>query len=239
MISDLAVVVPAVDEEDHIANSLEAINKARLHLKGSAGGRRIHVEVIIVLDDCRDGTADIVAGHSGVLAITSAARNVGAARRLGTSRALEHADDPRTMWLANTDADSRVPIDWLTRMIADADRGVDLILGTVRPGHGLPLAVRQAWFNRHHLRDGHSHIHGANLGMRASTYLTIGGWKPLATGEDVDLADRAVQCGARVERTAAIQVVTSSRTDGRAPCGFSSYLRNLNRLTTPRTAPLS
>ena len=57
MISDLAVIVPAADEEDHIANSLEAINEARLHLKGSAAGRRIHVEVIVVLDDCHDATA--------------------------------------------------------------------------------------------------------------------------------------------------------------------------------------
>ena len=226
MIRDVAVIVPAADEEDHIANSLEAINEARLHLK--ATGRQIHVEVIVVLDDCHDATARIVARHLGVLAMTSRARNVGAARRLGTGRALEHVDDPRTMWLANTDADSRVPADWLTQMIVHADQGVDLILGTVRPRYGLPLAVQQAWFKRHHLlSDGHSHIHGANLGIRASTYLTIGGWQPLPTGDDVDLANRAVQCGARVERTAAIPVITSSRTDGRAPYGFSSYLRNL------------
>ena len=73
MISDLAVIVPAADEEDHIANSLEAINEARLHLKASAAGRQVHVEVIVVLDDCHDATADIVARHLGVLAITSTA----------------------------------------------------------------------------------------------------------------------------------------------------------------------
>ena len=55
MIRDVAVIVPAADEEDHIANSLEAINEARLHLK--ATGRQIHVEVIVVLDDCHDATA--------------------------------------------------------------------------------------------------------------------------------------------------------------------------------------
>jgi GT2 family glycosyltransferase len=232
MISDLAVILPAADEQDHIADSLKAIDAARLHLKDGAAGRRVHVKVIVVLDDCHDATADIVARHSGVFAMTSTARNVGAARGLGTDHAVEHADDPRTMWLANTDADSRVPPDWLTQMVAHAEQGVDLILGTVRPGHGLPLAVQQAWFNRHHLREGHSHVHGANLSIRASTYLAIGGWQPLPSGEDVDLAYRAIQSGARVKRTAAIPVVTSSRTDGRAPYGFSSYLRNLNRLTT-------
>jgi cellulose synthase/poly-beta-1,6-N-acetylglucosamine synthase-like glycosyltransferase len=236
MISDLAVIVPAADEEDHIANSLRAINAARLHLKGSVTGRRVHVEVIVVLDDCHDATADIVARYPGVLAIINTAGNVGAARRLGADHALAHTGNPPTMWLANTDADSSVPADWLTQMVAHADQGVDLVLGTVRPGHGLPLAVQQAWLNRHHLRDGHSHIHGANLGIRASAYVTIGGWQPLRTGEDLDLANRAVQCGARVKRTAAIPVVTSSRTDGRAPYGFSSYLRTLNRWTTTRAA---
>ena len=47
MISDLAVIVPAADVEDHIANRLEGINAARRHLKGSVAGRRIHVEVIV------------------------------------------------------------------------------------------------------------------------------------------------------------------------------------------------
>jgi glycosyltransferase involved in cell wall biosynthesis len=227
MISDVAVIVPAADEEDHIADSLKAIRAARLHLQGDAVGRRIHVEVIVVLDNCHDGTADIVARHGGVRAVVGTGRNVGAARRLGTDHALEHSGDPRTMWLANTDADSRVPAEWLTQMVAHADQDVDLILGTVRPGHGLPLAVQHAWFNRHHLHDGHSHIHGANLGIRASAYLAIGGWQPLATGEDVDLVNRAIDGGVPVKRTAAIPVVTSGRTDGRAPYGFSSYLRNL------------
>ena len=56
------------------------------------------------------GFGEVVARHPGVLAVTSTARNVGAARRLATDHALEHADGPRTMWLANTDADSRFPL---------------------------------------------------------------------------------------------------------------------------------
>ena len=93
------------------------------------------------------------------------------------------------------------------------------------PARALPAAVRAAWLSRHHLRDNHPHIHGANFGIRADTYLTLGGWQPLSRGEDVDLAGRAASAGhLRITRTASIPVITSSRTAARAPGGFASYL---------------
>jgi hypothetical protein len=74
-------------------------------------------------------------------------------------------------------------------------------------------------------------VHGANLGIRGDAYLALGGWQPLVTGEDVDLARRAALSGhLRVSRTASIPVVTSVRRVGRAPRGFSSYLRALGGL---------
>ena len=67
-----------------------------------------------------------------------------------------------------------------------------------------------------------------NFGIRADTYLTLGGWQPLSLGEDVDLAGRAASAGhLRITRTASIPVVTSSRTAARAPGGFASYLTAL------------
>jgi Glycosyl transferase family 2 len=191
----------------------------------------------VVLDDCHDATAPIVARHPSVQPVTSTARNVGAARRLGTERALQHVATPKTSWLANTDADSRVPPDWLTGMIRQANQGADVILGTVRPGDGLHPQVEDAWFAAHDLGEGHSHVHGANLGIRASTYLHLGGWRPLVTGEDTDLADRAARsAGVQILRNAITPVVTSTRGQGRAPHGFSSYLRKL-RETNPPNIP--
>jgi hypothetical protein len=102
-----------------------------------------------------------------------------------------------------------------------------VVLGTVLPGPGLPAALKKAWLSRHHLRGGHPHIHGANFGIRADAYLTLGGWQPLSVGEDVDLAGRAAAAGHRIIRTASVPVVTSSRTAARAPGGFASYLTAL------------
>jgi len=77
------------------------------------------------------------------------------------------------------------------------------------------------------LVDGHPHVHAANLAIRADMYRVVGGWRGLRTGEDHDLHDRVVAVGGRVRRTSKAQVRTSTRAVGRAPRGFSSYLRAL------------
>jgi hypothetical protein len=186
------------------------------------------VQIFVVLDGCRDGTEEIAGAFGDLRLVPVNARNVGAARRAGAHAALSGADSASEVWLAHTDADSEVPADWLTSMVAEAQRGAHLVLGTVLPGADLSWSARGAWLSRHHLRDGHPHVHGANFGIRGDSYLMLGGWRPLLTGEDVDLAGRAALAAQlRITRTARIPVVTSVRQVGRAPQGFSSYLRAL------------
>jgi hypothetical protein len=88
--------------------------------------------------------------------------------------------------------------------------------------------VRRDWLGRHQLRDGHPHVHGANLGVRGDAYLALGGWPALSAGEDAELARRATAAGyLQISRTAAIPVVTSTRQVSRVPRGFAGYLRDL------------
>ena len=231
MITAVTVVVPARDEQDEIGGCLDSLAAARAELLRRRG---IPSEVVVVLDRCQDATDEIAAGRPGVGLRTSDAGVVGAARRTGADGLPTHSGH----WLASTDADCRVPVDWLTRMVAHADAGADLVLGTVRPSaSGLPQAVRQAWFDAHHLGDGHRHVHAANLGIRASCYAAIGGWAPLATHEDVDLVTRAeLVAGVHVLRCGDVVVETSSRTRGRAPNGFAGYLGQLaGGLSQPTT----
>ncbi len=229
MIGLVGVIVPAADEQDTIAACLAALDAARRHLHRTAG-RPIGVRVVVVLDACTDSTADIVAAHRDVEAVTTTARRVGITRAAGAAHLLREAPVPAAeTWLAHTDADSVVPPDWLSVAVEEADRGADLLLGTVRPGPGLSAASERAWHGRHVRRNDHPHVHGTNLGIRASAYLALGGWPAVATGEDVLLVGRAGAAGhLRVRRTAAIPVRTSTRRVGRAPHGFSSYLRGLD-----------
>lgn len=227
MIRNLAVIVPAANEEQTIAACLASITAARRHLARSRTAVT-QVEVFVVLDGCQDQTAAVAARFPGVRPVIISAGRVGAARHAGTRAAIGSAPSARELWLANTDADCVVPRDWLSFMVAEARRDAHMVLGTVLPGPGLPTAVRAAWLSRHHLRDNHPHIHGANFGIRADAYMALGGWQPLALGEDVDLAGRAASAGhLRVIRTASIPVITSSRPAARVPGGFASYLSSL------------
>ncbi|GAB2470564.1 glycosyltransferase family 2 protein [Jatrophihabitans fulvus] len=221
MIDELVVVVPANDEEARIGACLDALAEARALVAD-----RVRTGVVVVLDRCTDATARIVATHPDVAAVESIAGCVGTARAVGATTALDGRDPSRT-WLANTDADSTVPVGWLAHQLDLAVSGADLALGTIVPAAGLAPELWSAWRSEYSPVPGHPHVHGANLGVRGDALLALGGWRPLVTDEDVDLAARAVAAGLDVRRSAEQPVSTSVRTVGRAPLGFSSYLRAL------------
>jgi glycosyltransferase involved in cell wall biosynthesis len=234
MITRVGVVVPAHDEQDLIVGCLESLLAAVHHLRITSAGR-MRSDIVVVLDNCRDATSERVAAVAGVTAIVAAAGSVGAARRAGVARFLEEA--PNTLLIASTDADSRVPRDWLSRLVEHANHGADLVLGTVRPFPELPEPLHSAWLAAHHLGDGHPHVHGANLAIRASSYVDLGGWSPLHTREDVDLVVRAERAGLPICRCGDVVVRTSSRKNSRVPHGFSTYLRNLDTVDAGTCAP--
>jgi glycosyltransferase involved in cell wall biosynthesis len=223
VIRQVAVVIPAADEEQRIGRCLLSVFAARSYLYRTTA--HVRVQVIVVLDGCQDATAAQAASFGDVRLVTIQARNVGAARRAGAGAALQSGGSPSELWLASTDADTQVPPGWLSYMVTESRRGAHLVLGTALPGPALDPAARADWLSRHHLREGHPHVHGANLGIRGDAYLALGGWPPVPTGEDVELVRRAARTGhLRVTRTASIPVVTSIRRHGRAPRGFASYL---------------
>lgn len=230
MISRIVVVVPANDEQDEIGGCLAALARSRRELEISTAGR-VRADVVVVLDDCRDGTAAVAAGFADVRTVSCVAGRVGTARRVGVAWALADLDHRpvEQVWIANTDADSRVPPDWLVRMLAHAERGAHLVLGTVLPAPGLDEHAWRAWHTAHRLHDGHPHVHGANLGVNATAYLQLGGWADLASHEDVDLVARAGSTeGMCIRRCGDLPVTTSVRRAGRAPHGFAGYLGGLD-----------
>ena len=225
MIDTIGVVIPAADEQDELAECLDALLVAKTLANRQLD---ISVRILVVLDACSDRSAEVVSRTAGVEALCVSHRCVGRARAAGATRVVQDASDLKRVWLASSDADSRVPSHWLTAMAEHANAGGELVLGTVTPD--LPRATLATWRARHRLVDGHPHVHGANLGIRADVYAAAGGWPPLAAGEDEVLAARASAiAGARVVRTAQNSVRTSAREVARAPRGFSSYLRDLRR----------
>jgi glycosyltransferase involved in cell wall biosynthesis len=213
------VVVPVHDEEVLLPECLAALQIA-------AADVDLPVDVVVVLDDCRDGSAE-VARSTDLHVLEVAEGAVGAARAAGVRAALAlHDDDPATVWIACTDADTVVPFHWLRAQRDLADAGADVVLGTVRPDPR-DLTERQlaAWRATRVPGRPNGHVHGANLGVRADAYLRAGGFAPLVEHEDVELVAR-LRADARVVVVASdvTDVVTSGRIAGRTPGGYAGYL---------------
>ncbi len=213
----LGIVIPAHNEESAIDRCLTAARTAAEH--PLLGGEE--VRIVVVLDSCTDDTASRVAA-CGVRSFAIAARNVGRARALGA--ALQIAEGAR--WLAFTDADTEVAPDWLAQQLA---LDVDAVCGTVAVSDWSPHGMHASLLSRHFIEtytdaDGHRHIHGANLGVSASAYLSAGGFKDLACSEDVALVVALEASGASIAWSARPRVVTSARREGRAVGGFADAL---------------
>lgn len=223
VVSRIGVVVPVHQEEE----LLEACLASMMDAVAAAPAA---VMVVVVLDACTDGSAGIAARFP-VTTLRLDEGNVGAARRAGAARVLDclGGQHARGTWITNTDADSTVPANWIAHHAARAADGADLVLGGVRPDlAALSPAHADLWLRTHPPGRPTGNVHGANLGIRASTYLDAGGFAALSEHEDVDLVARAVAAGGVVVATDGCAVATSARFTGRTPGGYAGYLRSLD-----------
>ncbi|GAA1952396.1 glycosyltransferase [Microbacterium deminutum] len=222
-VSAVIVVVPVHNEEALLDRSLTALAAA----VATAAGCGIRCAVRIVLDDCTDGSAAVAGVHPIPTMVLASAR-VGEARAQGIEAAKQELAGTAAdrVWIANTDADSAVPPNWIVAQSHAAARGADVFVGTVRPDFAdLSGPHRRHWLRTHSPGVPNGHVHGANLGVRASFYAAAGGFGALAEHEDVDLVDRCRLLGANICASDAAEVLTSGRFVGRTPGGYAGYLR--------------
>lgn len=239
----LFVIVPANNEAELIADCLASIKKSRNYLHRAL---RKQTRIIVVCDACTDNTAHIarrVLSKKQDVVVERCFHNVGRARACGASIAGQLSDRlsdsscgnialaANDAWYAFTDADTRVPTHWLDRQRAHCDDGRDMVLGVIDIDHATLDAVALGQFLIHYRQKihagEHSHVHGANLGIRASQYWTVGGFEPLAAHEDHELVSRMAATGACIVRDTALSVLTSSRLTGRVAAGVSCDLRRI------------
>lgn len=220
----VVVVVPAHNEKAHLPACLRAVVTSALCVP-------IPVSIVVVLDASDDDSAGL-AGEYGpdVHFISVDAHNVGAARAAGFGYGRSLCRDDDECWYATTDADSRVDPGWLIHQLGV---GADMVLGVVRitdwREHSPDTAARYTQAYESRLSDQHDHIHGANMGFSARAYWRLGGFRALSCGEDVDLVERFKAVGYRIHRDTDLSVITSARTQARAPHGFAYELRQLGR----------
>ena len=235
MSHEVAVCVPVRDERVSLPALVEA-------LRGQ--GEFI---LCLFLDGCTDGSEAVARAAAGGLPLRTASGpvrsepNAGRARRSAMALGLEAVGDRGV--LLSTDADSVPAEDWIAAVVASlAD--CDVVAGRVERerAEADPMAGRiEAYYDRlyAHRRTldpvawergpGHHYAAGANLGFRAGAYRALGGFPPLAAGEDATLVDDAMRAGFCVRRDPAPVVRTSARREGRVEGGLASALRRLDQ----------
>jgi hypothetical protein len=231
-IDQVGIVVPAHNEVRGLPRCLHALETAAAAVEAAT-------LAVLVLDSCTDDSAAVAAAVLAesslpAVCITSNVAAVGGARREGVGCLLGRLDppDPSRLWIATTDADSVVPPDWLQGHLRHARAGAEIVAGTVQVDDWTdwPRELQDRYRSEYAARvvgDGHGHIHGANLGIRADTYLAVGGFSDVTGDEDVQLIRRGQAKGVAVTWALDIPVCTSARHVGRAPNGFAGYLREL------------
>jgi hypothetical protein len=231
-VAAVGVVLPVHDEEKLLPDSLQGLEVAVDALAPSIACR-----VAVVLDNCGDASSAIAhtwGSRFGALVIHRDCGSVGLARRAGSRALLSRwpEEDPARIWLATTDADSRVPQDWLAVQLEAYASGADMWAGRVRVAEESATALR--WTRRYSAE--RDPVHGASLGFSAVLYTQLGGFAGMRTGEDRDLHHRAVTAGFRIAYDLRAAVTTSSRRRGRAPEGFARVLDEVDQEDLGATA---
>lgn len=205
------------------------------------------LHLCLLLDGCTDDSAGIAARYRGrdavhVVEKSSAEPNAGLARDAAMRIGVEALGASGGI-LLTTDADSWPRPDWLTTMIAALDHA-DIVAGDIARDGGRTSPDQDridGYYDRLFAMRRtidpvvweapvtHHHGSGANMGMRTETYVALGGFAPLAHGEDARLIDDAERAGLRVRRDASSVVHTSDRRHGRARHGLADALRQLDR----------
>jgi cellulose synthase/poly-beta-1,6-N-acetylglucosamine synthase-like glycosyltransferase len=219
----ISVVVPAYNEEKYITSCLESLDIQNYP--------KNKYEIIVELSGSNDKTEEIAKSFGAKITNTGTKDGVASARQNGSKAANGEI-------IAQTDADTRVPKDWLAKINQVFQRSE--VIGVT----GAVEFTQTNWFYKSlakfvypiYLRMmflfGKSVFTGMNFAIRKETFDKIGGFNTkLLSAEDVDLGIRAGRTGKIVYDTNLV-VYTSARRIEKSPIGFLKHhtLNSINYL---------
>jgi glycosyltransferase involved in cell wall biosynthesis len=123
-----AVIIPAYNERGAIEETVTRVKEIVSQIPA------YRFEIICVNDGSTDGTTEILAGLDGITVLNHEVnRGYGAALRTGLDYCTQD-------WIFITDADGTYPLQDLTALLAVAEGGVDMVVGS-RTGTGIKSSL--------------------------------------------------------------------------------------------------
>ena len=180
----VSVVVPTYQEERGIEAFLRQFEAQTLP--------REEFEILVIDGGSQDRTRDLAERHADRILVQTSP-GIGGARNDGVALA-------RAEIVATTDADCRIPPDWLERIVRDfRDPDVVAVCGPDGPVDGGLKARALYFFIRGFIRAaalaGLYGTGGTNSAFRKSAFLAIGGYRSLPHSDDVDVGFRIREKG--------------------------------------------
>ena len=241
------VAIPVKDEVDRLPLCLDA-------LAGQTGVPFEEVAVVLLLNNCTDGTDEVVRQlaplapyrtEMHIVTLEKAFANAGWARRLSMDAAAELVAPGGV--ILTTDADTIVDEDWIEQNRREIGEGLDAVAGYVMADPmelmELPETIlergRMEWqyqqlvaelqsradAEAHDPWPRHNQNCGASAAVTLEAYRRIGGLPPIPVGEDRALFEMIRRIDGKIRHSLDVHVVTSARTDGRALGGLSDAIR--------------
>ncbi|MCJ2095994.1 glycosyltransferase [Methylobacterium sp. J-072] len=251
------VCIPARNEEERLPLLLASLARQ------DGFSAEAPLRVVVLANNCTDGTvaAIRVLQESGALAtvalrvieaaLEGVQAHVGTARRMALNSGADWLDaetGPDGI-LLTTDADARLPADWVAanlralraadvvggRLVIDADGAADPRLAE------LHARIERYWAGVRRLEDildppphdpapRHGDHTGASLAVPVALYRAVGGLPPLPCGEDNAFVSLLRESGARLRHCPDVRVMVSTRHQGRVSGGMATEMARRARV---------
>ena len=248
------VAIPVRDEEERLPACLRALAQQRNRLGQSIPPTLVRVVVFAnnCADQSADLARKLGGGLSLDVRVVEArlpfsSAHAGAARRtvMDLAEAWLEEGGERDGVILTTDADSQVAPNWIAENLAAFQAGAEAVLGRIDldgEGKFLPEALHRrgeledayerlltelSWRLdplEHNPWPHHATISGASLGVTRTAYCRVGRLPRIPLGEDKALIALLSRQDARIRYCPTAHVITSGRTDGRAPGGVADTL---------------
>ncbi len=255
----VSVIVPVRNEAAHLLETLEAL-RIQVDINGNPLPAGIY-EVLVLANNCTDHSAQIASAYQlqfpqfllqvKSISLPPAKANIGTVRRMlmdEACRRLHESGNPNGI-IASTDGDTVVDSKWIINIIREIANGNDAVGGRIlTKTNNSPVRL-------YHLRDvmyrtllaraeaildpvandpwpRHFQYFGASLAVTCKTYERAGRLPQVPYLEDSAFYQALNSIDAKVRKSNAVKVYTSSRMAGRVAVGFSEQLKKWSGLAS-------
>lgn len=253
----VSVILPVKDEADCIIETLKALEN-QIDSTGTVVDKAMY-EVLVLVNNCSDNSYELCINfqkeykdfnlHICQLTLPSDIAHIGTVRKLLMDEACSRlmSLNRSNGIIVSTDGDSQVDSQWIYHIMAEMDKGVDVVSGRIIP-RDVPIASKWP-----HLRDvnyrflvtrleslidpcpsdpwpRHFQCYGPSIAVTCQMYIQVGGIKAIPFLEDEEFRKALKRVDAKIRKSPYVKIYTSSRLIGRVAFGFSVQLNQWQQM---------